>query len=132
MIPYDPDFDPPAIVISVIVTGVVHRRPKIELSAIIDTGADITALPESFVEKLKLYPIGRLQLEDANAVKTPVFTYEARLSLTGEPAKKMEVILTPFPFAILGRDWLQDYYVLLNGPGRQFQLSRDPLPIQAA
>jgi hypothetical protein len=42
----------------------------------------------------------------------------------------MEVVLTPYPFVILGRDWLQGYYVLLDGPGQQFQLSRDPLRIQ--
>lgn len=127
---YDTNFDPPAIVTSVTVAGVVHRRPRIEAPALIDTGADITAVPESFVERLKLYPIGRLQLEDANAVKTPVFTYEAYLALMGEPVKKVEVISTPYPFVILGRDWLQDYYVLLDGPNQQFQLSSVPLRVQ--
>jgi hypothetical protein len=42
----------------------------------------------------------------------------------------MEVILTPYPFVILGRDWLQDYYVLLDGPGQQFQVSSNPLRVQ--
>jgi predicted aspartyl protease len=125
MIPYDTNFNPSAIVVSVIVAGVVHRRPQAELAALIDTGADVTAIPEAFVDRLKLYPFGRLQLEDANAVKTPVFTYEARLALTGQSAKKMEVVLTPYPFVILGRDWLQDYYLLLDGPGQQFYLSND-------
>lgn len=132
MIPYDTNFDPSAIVLSVTVAGVVHRRPRIEASALIDTGADITAVPESYVERLKLYPIGRLQLEDAHAVKTPVFTYEANLALPGELVEKMEVILTPYPFVILGRDWLQDYYMFLDGPGQQFQLSSDPLRVQDA
>ena len=107
------------------VAGVVHRRPRLEAAALIDTGADITAVPEAFEDKLKLYPVGRLNLEDASAVKTPVFTYDAYLSLTDEPPKKMEVVLTPYPFVILGRDWLRDYFVLLDGPGQQFQLSRD-------
>lgn len=70
MTPYDTSFDPPAIVLPVTVASVVHRRPRLEAPALIDTGADITALPESFVERLKLYPIGRLNLEDASAVKT--------------------------------------------------------------
>jgi predicted aspartyl protease len=127
MIPYNTQFDPPAIVLSVMIVGIVHRRPRIELFALIDTGADITAVPESLVEKLKLYPVGRLQLEDANAVKTSVFTYEAKMARVGEQAKKMEVIVTPYPFVILGRDWLSDYYILLDGPGQQFQLSKNPL-----
>jgi predicted aspartyl protease len=127
MIPYDTQFDPPAIVLPVTIGGVVHRRPQIELSALIDTGADVTAVPESLVERLKLYPVGRLQLEDANAVKTVVFTYEANMAMAKETMEKMEVIVTPYPFVILGRDWLSDYYLLLDGPGRQFQLSKNPL-----
>lgn len=125
MIRYDTNFDPPAIVVSVMVAGVVHRRPQIELSAVIDTGADVTAVPEVCVDRLKLYPFGRLQLEDARGVKTPVFTYEARLVRPGESAIKMEVVLTPYPFVILGRDWLKDYYLLLDGPGQQFHLTGD-------
>ena len=92
MIPYDKQFDPPAFVLSVTVAGIVHRRPRVELSALVNTGADVTAVPESLVERLKLYPVGRLQLEDANAVKTPVFTYEANVAMAEEPAKKMEVV----------------------------------------
>ena len=62
MIPYDTNFDPPAIVLPMTIAGVVHRRPRVEASALIDTGADVTAVPDAFVDKLKLYPIGRLNL----------------------------------------------------------------------
>lgn len=132
MIPYDKQFDPPAIVLSVTVAGVVHQRPRVELSALVDTGADVTAVPEALVERLKLYPVGRLQLEDANAVKTLVFTYEANVAMTEEPAKKMEVVVTPYPFVILGRDWLSEYYLLLDGPGQQYEISKKPLRSQEA
>ena len=81
MIAYDRNFDPPAIVLAVSVTGVVQRRPRIDSPAFIDTGADITAVPETLVDKLRLYPIGRLNLEDANAFKTAVYTYDVFLSL---------------------------------------------------
>jgi hypothetical protein len=113
MIHYDTKFDPPAMVIPVLVAGVVHRRPQVELSAVIDTGADVTAVPETCVDRLKLYPFGRLQLD------------EARLAWLDKPTIKMEVVLTPYPFVILGRDWLQDYYLLLDGPGQQFHLTSD-------
>ena len=89
MIPYDTNFDPPAIVLPVTVAGVVCRRPRLEAPALIDTGADVTAVPESFVERLKLYPIGRLNLEDASAVKTPIFTYEASLSFSNQELNSM-------------------------------------------
>ena len=130
MIPYDLSYDPPAIVLSISVAGVVHPRPRIDVPALIDTGADVTAVPEPFMERLKLYPVGRIIIEDANGVMTPEFTYDAFLSLSEEQAKKMEVVLTPYPFVILGRDWLRDYYVLLDGPGQRFVLSGEPIRIQ--
>jgi len=130
MIPYDTSFTPPAMTLSVIIAGVVHRRPRLEVSALIDTGADITAVPEAFLERLKLYPVGRVTIEDATATMTPMFTYDAILILAGEEPKKMEVVLTPYPFVILGRDWLRDFYVFLDGPGQQFKLSRSKLQIQ--
>ena len=130
MIPYDTQFDPPAIILSMTIAGVVHRRPQIELSALVDTGADITAVPESLVERLKLYPFGRLQLEDVNGVSAPVFTYEANVALAGESANKMEVVVTPYPFVILGRDWLSEYYLLLDGPGQQYEISKNSLKSQ--
>lgn len=131
MIPYDANHDPPAIVLTLSVAGVVHRRPRVDVPALIDTGTDVTAVPETLLERLKLYPVGRIIIEDANGVMTPEFTYDAFLSLPEESAKKMEVVLTPYPFVILGRDWLRDYYVLLDGPGQQFELSGEPIRIQA-
>jgi len=43
MIPYDSSHDPPAIVLSINVAGGVHRRPIVNVPALIDTGADVTA-----------------------------------------------------------------------------------------
>ncbi|MFZ0548485.1 MAG: retropepsin-like aspartic protease [Candidatus Promineifilaceae bacterium] len=130
MIPYDSSHDPPAIVLSVSLTGVVNRRRRVDVPALIDTGADVTAVPEMFMERLKLYPVGRIFIEDANGVMTPGFTYDAFLSLPEEQARIMEVVLTPYPFVILGRDWLKGYYVLLDGPGQQFDLRSEPIRIQ--
>ena len=42
MILYDTIFEPPAIIIPLTVAGVVRRRPQLEVSALIDTGADIS------------------------------------------------------------------------------------------
>ncbi len=79
MIPYDNSFSPPAIVLPVTVTGVIQTHPDITAQGLIDTGADITAIPASLQEKLDLYPFSRLQMEDARGVKEVVYTYEVML-----------------------------------------------------
>jgi predicted aspartyl protease len=127
MIDYDKSYDPPALALSVTVAGVVHSRPKVTIQAHIDTGADITAIPTNLVDRLKLYPFGRIQIEDARAVKTQEFTYEAQLAIADGAMKVFEVVLTSLPIVILGRDWLQDYYLLLNGPELSFLLSETPI-----
>ena len=65
-------------------------------------------------------------MEDVNATKIVSHTYGARLTVVQGTTREMEVIQTGLPFAVLGRDWLQDYYLLLNGPGHNFQLSASP------
>jgi hypothetical protein len=53
-IPYDANFDPPAIILPAVLTGVVRKRPQARLPALIDTGAELTAVPESAVQQLRL------------------------------------------------------------------------------
>jgi hypothetical protein len=119
---YNNSFDPPALTIFVRLAGVVRDRPRVEVEAIIDTGADISAVPEYLRERLKLYRFRKLLLEDARANKDTAYTYEVRVALVGESPIPMEMVLTPFPFVILGRDWLQNYYMFLNGPEQEFAL----------
>ena len=127
MIAYDDSFDPPAIVVPAVLSGVVHAQPVVNVQAVIDTGADITAIPEHLAESLRLFSFSRIQMEDARGNKAPVFTYEAKVGVLDRGSVILEVILAPFPFAVLGRDWLSEYYLLLNGPDQQFLLSESPL-----
>jgi len=127
MIAYDKLFDPPALVLSVTVTGAVNSRPRARLQAIIDTGADVTAVPAYLERKLYLYAVDRLQIEDVRGIATRVNTYDVRLALVGQTPKTIEVVFTSLEFVVLGRDWLEDYYLLLNGPEQNFLLSSMPI-----
>lgn len=126
MIPYSTEFDPPAPVLAVQITGVVHARPRVTLPALMDTGSDFTAVPTSLVSRLKLYAVRPILLEDFSGETHEAFLYGIRLGYADQPVREMQVMVTGLPFVILGRDWFHDYYLLLDGPGQQFQISQIP------
>ncbi|MCZ7572723.1 MAG: retroviral-like aspartic protease family protein [Ardenticatenaceae bacterium] len=123
---YDTTYDPPAPVLDVTVTSVVNRRRRRSLRALLDTGSDITAIPHSLMERLQLYPIGRLQLEDVEATTRMVLTYAVQLTIGDLSIPRLEVILTGLDFAVIGRDVLNRLYLLLNGPELDFHLETTP------
>jgi predicted aspartyl protease len=127
MIQYDSDFMPSAPLLTVKLAGVVHSRPRTEVPALIDTGSDVTAVPANLVRKLRLYRLRRIRIEDIEAREIAGYTYGIRLTVGDYPTREMEVILTKLPLAVLGRDWLQEYYLLLNGPEQNFPLSQTPI-----
>jgi predicted aspartyl protease len=126
-IPYDANHDPAALVLSADLMSVVRRQPRVTVPALIDTGADVTAIPVTAVRRLRLYAVGRIEVEDIHARVETVELYTVQLAITDLPVREMEVVSTEQPFIILGRDWLESYYLLLNGPEQTFLLSALPL-----
>lgn len=126
-IPYDAQYDPAAPVLTATLSGVVRQRPQVRFSALIDTGADMTAIPHTAVKRLRLYAVGQIEVEGIHAQVETVDIYTVRLSIANLPVREIEVVPTEQPFVILGRDWLAPYYLLLNGPENSFQLSETPL-----
>jgi len=57
MISYNTEFDLPAPVLAVQITGIVHSRSRVTLPALLDTGSDFTAVPANLVSRLKLYAV---------------------------------------------------------------------------
>lgn len=125
---YDHTVDPPAPFLQVTVAGVIIPQQHEEtVPALLDTGSDITAVPVRLTDSLHLQAIGRLRLEDVEARTTHVSTYAVRLTVAGLTNTHLEVILTGLDFVVLGRDVVNHFYVLLNGPELTFDLSTAPL-----
>lgn len=123
MTPYDTSHTPPAPMVHVTVASIVRTRRRESAPALLDTGSDITAIPTKFVDALQLYPISRLRLEDVQSKTVPVFTYAVRLTIAGLVIPRLEVILTGLEFVVIGRDVLNRFYLLLNGPDLTFDLA---------
>lgn len=123
MIRYNSTYDPPAPVLEVTVANASNRRRRRVLPGLLDTGSDITAVPATFVDTLQLYPIGRLRLEGVDATTQTVLTYAVHLTIGGVSVPRVEVILTGRDFAVIGRDILNRFYLLLRGPEQSFDLN---------
>ena len=68
-----------------------------------------------------------MEVEDVHARVETVDIYTVQLSIADQPVREMEVVQTEQPFVILGRDWLENQYLLMNGPEQTFLLSNTPL-----
>lgn len=119
---YDTSFDPPAAVLDVIVSSAKGTRPRERLHALVDTGADISAIPSRLVNRLDLYAIAQIHLEGVEAQSILYATYAIRLQLLGHTIPRLEVVLTEHPFVILGRDVVNLFDLRLNGPEKQLEV----------
>ncbi len=123
MIEYDRRHDPPAPVVQVTVRHIVQSQRRATVSALLDTGPDVTAIPSTLADKLQLYPFSRLVLEDVSGETRKVLTYGVRMTIGELTVPRLEVIQTGLDQVILGRDVLNQLYVFLNGPELSFSLS---------
>jgi hypothetical protein len=124
MIGYSKNHHPAASVLEVTVSNVVNRRLRRALPALLDTGSDVSALPEFCLSPLKLYPVAEIQLEGIETKRTIVFLYAVRLTLAGILIERQEIVLTKLNFAVIGRDVLNRFDLHLYGPPLAFEISK--------
>lgn len=122
MIPYDRAVDPPAPFVDVIVrhpmTGQQHVVP-----AQVDTGADISGIPQRLVDDLGLVATRLIPVAGYDDVKVLISTYIIALEIIHVRFRYLEVVPIPERHALLGRDVLNHFYARLNGPDLMFDLS---------
>ena len=79
--------------------------------------------PTFVFRPLKLYPVGKLQLEGIETNRNIVYLYAVRLSIAELTIPRQEVILTKLNFAVLGRDVLNHLNLHLYGPQLAFEIN---------
>ncbi len=121
MIPYHRDIEPPAPFLDVTVEHPTSGQ-RLSFPAKLDTGADISAIPVTVVEQLRLLPVRAISVEGYESKPMPVSTYAVALNVA-DARFRMEVIAITEPYALLGRDVLNYFYARLNGPDLTFDLS---------
>jgi predicted aspartyl protease len=92
------------------------------MSALLDTGGDVTAIPRALVNILRLYKVGQIQIEGVEGAPNIFHLYAVKLKLNGITIPRVEVIATDLDIVVVGRDVLNQFYFLLNGPEQTFDL----------
>jgi len=123
---YNPTVSPPAPFLDVLLRSFVDVTLALTAPAKIDTGADITAIPETTIEQLRLRPRSEISVAGYDDRMITVHTYFVILEMAQARFRPIEVVTTPAPYVLLGRDVLNYFYTRLNGPDLTFDLSLSP------
>lgn len=123
---YNQEEQPPAPCLTVTLRHPEDLTRTINLQAKIDTGADISAIPINLIAQLGLPIMSKLVVEGYNGIPATVSTYSAHILIGAARFRLQEVIAISEPHALLGRDILNHFYVHLNGPELNFDLSLKP------
>jgi predicted aspartyl protease len=88
-----------------------------DVPAQIDTAADLSVVPANLLEALRLVQLDSIAILGFGGVVRRLATYAVRLRLRGREPVSIEVVSSiEEPFVLLGRDVLNRYRLLLDGP----------------
>lgn len=115
---YNKSFRPSAPVVDCMISGLdeTQASPR-TCQALIDTGADITALPQNIITELKLTKVHRILVAGYNEATATQLkdVYTAKVSIPPMAEKIDRVIVTAGEHALIGRDLINHWTVTLHG-----------------
>jgi predicted aspartyl protease len=122
MTAYNKDFDPPAPFVTIQVSPVSHNtNTSSPIDCLLDTGADLSLIPQRLVSELSLAPAASIIVEgfDGERQELPLFAVDIVIENTRIAG--LEVTAYPTTHAILGRDILNRFRLLLDGPAQSLE-----------
>jgi hypothetical protein len=94
-----------------------------ECRGLVDSGADQTMIPRLNVLALGVPKVSEIGVLGPNGEDREQDTYILDMDVAGYPVRSIEAAATDWPFAIVGRDVLNDLVTELNGPALSFVLT---------
>jgi predicted aspartyl protease len=115
--------NPPAPFVLVIVSNPDGTATAPDLPARVDTGADRTVIPNTLVGLLGLPEVGRLVFAGLAGQEIELPVYQVRLVVRDLDPILVEVAASDGePHVLLGRDVLNRYRVVLDGPNGRLEI----------
>ena len=121
---YDPRFAPPAPYVPVQLRN-PDTGTTTTISAKIDSGADMSVLPQAVVANLALEPTGDILASGYDRKPVLLPTYNVTFEIQDYTIQDVEVTVSPRNDVLLGRDVLNHLILTLNGKEQTFDL-KDP------
>ena len=122
-------FDPPAPVAKVTLRDLEGTGVVPDVLLLLDTGADVTLLPQTAVERLGVAPLSDQRYElmafDGTMSSAPVVALDMVFL---NRVFRGRYLLTGAAYGILGRDVLNHAALVLDGPRQQWAEYADPSP----
>lgn len=119
---YDPTYSPPAPILEVTVSN--PHNPQVQgipKEAKIDSGADMTAIPEDLVNALGLIPAREIPTKGYKKGEQTHHTYFVDVSLDGH-SFYTEVMAVERTNVLIGRDILNQLKLILDGKNLNFDI----------
>jgi predicted aspartyl protease len=121
---YHPLGREPAPFVHVSVCGPQGVPERTELPAQLDTGADRTVIPEQILHDLGLVQLDVILLTALDGAVLSLPTYLVQITIRGQAPITIEAVASRGePWILLGRDVLNRYRIILDGPGLNLELS---------
>jgi len=119
---YSRNFNPPAPVIEVSISAPLSKVST-SSTALIDSGADMTVIPERIIAQLKLRRVDSTPVSGFGKRVIEATVYSAALEIEGISESKIYRILGwSEDYALIGRDLLNQFIAVLNGLSQELSL----------
>lgn len=125
MLSYSAALSPPGPVASIRVIQPATGAESGPLPGKLDTGADLTVLPDRVLAELRVPPWGRVWARSFDGSYSQRLVYYVCLRVEGFELPAIRCMGARRPDALLGRDVLNQFVILLDGKSLCFDL-RDP------
>ena len=119
---YDGQYNPPAPIADLTIAHPVSGAKSAPLSGKLDTGAGLSVIPQRVIVQLALSPHSRIWARSYDRAYSRRLIYFAHFVLEGNELAAVQCLAVERETALIGRNVLNRFAILLDGPKLRFEL----------